>query len=105
MDWNIMWLVTGSMAFLLVIINFIRALLSKKKGWQILMFASLSCGAVTVLEEYRMVNRWLQHGDMAALGDVVPALTQTLTTALYIGIGLNLIVLLINSGRNRCSGD
>ena len=97
MDWNIMWLITGGAAFLLVVVNLIRSLLSKKEGWQIMMFASLSCGAVTVLEEYRMVNIWLQHGEMAVLEDAVPALTQTLTAALYIGIALNLIVLLMNT--------
>lgn len=97
MGWNIVWLITGSMAFLLAIINLIRSFTAKNKGWQIMMFASLSCGAITILEEYQQVSIWLQHGDMAAIEDVVPTLTHTLTIALYIGIFLNLIVLLVNT--------
>lgn len=97
MDWNLMWLVTGGMAFLLAAVNLIRSLLSKKNGWEIMMFASLVCGAVTVLEEYRMAAAWLQHGDIAAAADVVPSLVRILTIALCIGIALNLIVLLVNT--------
>lgn len=97
MGWNIVWLITGSMAFLLAIINLIRSFTAKNKGWQIMMFASLSCGAITILEEYQQVSIWLQHGDMAAIEDVVPTLAHMLTIALYIGIFLNLIVLLVNT--------
>lgn len=96
MDWNIAWLVTGSAAFLLAIINLIRSLSSKQKGSQALLFASLSCGVLTLLEEYQMVNTWLMYGDLAALEDVVPTMTHTLAIASYTGIALNLAVLIIN---------
>ena len=64
MDWNLGWVFWGGAAFLLALVNLTRSLAGKRAGWQILMFASLSCGVITVLEEYRMVARWLQWGDL-----------------------------------------
>lgn len=101
MDWNIGWLFWGAAAFLLVIINLIRTFLGKRHGWQVLLFASLSCGALTVLEEYRMVARWLQWGDLAAVQDVVPTMAGTLQTAVWIGGLLNLAVLALNLRKER----
>lgn len=101
MDWNIGWLFWGAAAFLLVIINLIRTFLGKRRGWQVLLFASLSCGALTVLEEYRMVARWLQWGDLAAVQDVVPTMAGTLQTAVWIGVLLNLAVLALNLRKER----
>lgn len=45
MDWNIGWLFFGAAAFVLVIVNLIRVCAGKAKGWQVLLLASLSCGA------------------------------------------------------------
>lgn len=101
MNWNFAWMILGGLAFLLAIVNLVRTLLGKGRGWQSLMFASLSCGSLALLEEYRMVSRWLQQGDMAALYDVVPTLAQWLTTALFLGIALNLAVLLLNGQKGR----
>ena len=101
MDWNIGWIFWGGAAFLLVIINLIRTLLGKRPGWQILMYASLSCGAMTVLKEYQMVAQWLQWGDLAAVQDVVPTMAGTLQTALWIGLLLNLAVLILNLRKDR----
>jgi len=101
MDWNIGWLFWGAAAFLLVIINLIHTCLGKRRGWQALLFASLSCGALTVLEEYRMVARWLQWGDLAAVQDVVPTMAGTLQTALWIGVLLNLAALVLNLRKER----
>ena len=105
MGWNLSWIFWGGMAFVLGIVNLGRCVCGKKCGWQALMFGSLSCGLLTVLTEYRMVNDWLQWGDLPAVGDVVPSMTPLLTTAVWIGIGLNLLVLLLNgketTERNR----
>lgn len=101
MDWNIGWLFWGAAAFLLVIINLIRTVLGKHRGWQALLFASLSCGGLTVLEEYRMVAQWLQWGELAAVQDVVPTMAGTLQTALWIGVLLNLAVLVLNLRKER----
>ena len=90
MGWNIGWVFWGGAAFLLVIINLIRTLLGKQRGWQILLFSSLSCGAVTVLKEYQMVAQWLRWGNLSAVQGVVPTLANTLQTAVWVGILLNL---------------
>lgn len=93
MDWNIGWLFFGAAAFVLVIVNLIRVCAGKTKGWAALLLASLSCGAASILAEYRMVGRWALHGDMAAIQDVVPTMASRYTIALVIGIVLNLLVL------------
>ena len=93
MDWNIGWLFFGAAAFVFVIINLIRVCAGKTKGWPVLLLASMSCGAASILSAYRMVGRWAMHGDMAAIQDVVPTMAGIYTAALLIGIVLNLLVL------------
>ena len=93
MGWNIGWLFFGAAAFVFVIINLIRVCAGKTKGWPILLLASMSCGAASILSAYRMVGRWAMHGDMAAIQDVVPTMAGIYTAALLIGIVLNLLVL------------
>lgn len=101
MDWNIGWIFWGAAAFLLGIINLIRTFLGKSRGWQVLMFASLSCGVITVLKEYQMVAQWLRWGDSSAVQDVVPTLANTLQTAVWVGLLLNLSVLILNLRKER----
>lgn len=96
MDWNMSWLFTGLLAYVFVLVNLSRTARGKQNGWQVLLFASLSCGALTMLCEYQMVNIWVQHGDIAALCDVVPSMVPLLTGALLVGLLLNLLVLLAN---------
>lgn len=93
MGWNFGWLFFGTAAFVLVIVNLIRVCAGKAKGWPVLLLASLSCGAASILSAYRMVGRWAVHGDMAAIQDVVPTMASRYTIALVIGIVLNLLVL------------
>lgn len=93
MGWNIGWLFFGAAAFVFVIINLIRVCAGKTKGWPVLLLASMSCGAASILSAYRMVGRWAMHGDMAAIQDVVPTMAGIYTAALLIGIVLNLLVL------------
>lgn len=105
MDWHIGWLFWGAAAFLLVIINLIRTLAGKQNGWQVLLFASLSCGVMTVLKEYQMVAQWLMWGDIAAVHDVVPAMARTLRVSVAIGLLLNLAVLVLNLRKERKHPD
>ena len=93
---NGIWIVFGGAAFLLTALNLVRTLLGKNQGWQVLLYAALSCGALTVLEQYRMVSNWIARGDMAAIYDVVPGMTDVLTVALAVGLLLNLLVLVLN---------
>jgi len=97
MGWNIDWIFLGGIAYLLAIINLVRSLMGCGKGWQTLMFLSLSFGTLTVLEEYRMVNEWLAWGELGSVINVVPNVSGVLTPAVYIGILLNLIILVINT--------
>ena len=100
MVWNIRWVFFGAMAFLLVGINLIRSVMGKRKGWEVLLFASLAFGAVTVLEEYRIAAQWMAYGEMTFVWDVVPMMSKTLTAALYIGLIMNLLVLVMNLKKN-----
>ena len=101
MGWNISWLFWGGAAFLLTAVNFIRALLRKHKGWETLLFASLACGLMTVLLEYRMVAQWLHWGEWAAIENAVPFLSNTLSTAVFIGLLWNLLVLILHLHRRN----
>jgi len=101
MDWNIGWLFFGAAAFLLALVSLARAAAGRRKGWEALQFSSLSCGALALLAEYRMVAQWLDHGDLAAVCDVVPTMSRHLTAALAIGLGLNLLALLLHTRAKR----
>lgn len=46
-----------------------------------------------ILSAYHQVANWAQHGDLAAIQDVVPTMASRYTIALVIGIVLNLLVL------------
>ncbi|MBR3704214.1 MAG: hypothetical protein IKM11_01830 [Oscillospiraceae bacterium] len=96
MNENNFWLIFGAAAFLLTAVNLVRILMGKRRGWQVLVFAALSCGALALLDAYRMVAAWFASGDMAALYDVVPTLTNVLTIATVVGLVLNLLVLILN---------
>lgn len=91
--WEYGWLPLGGTAFVLVLVNLMRAAMRKHGGWQVLLFASLSCGVLAVLCALRMVNSWLWKGDWAAIEDVVPAMSMVWTWALCLGIALNLLAL------------
>lgn len=95
------WLVFGAMAFLLTVVHLVRTLMGRRRGWQVLLYAALSCGALALLEAYRMVSAWFARGDMAALYDVVPTLTNVLTAALALGLAINLFILILNLWKNR----
>ena len=96
MDETYFWLIFGAAAFLLTGANLVRTFMGKHRGWMLLLFTALSCGALSLLEAYRMVAAWFARGDMAALYDVVPTLTKVLPAALYVGLALNLFILIFN---------
>ena len=96
MNETYLWLIFGGAAFLLTALNLARTLLRKSRGWQVLLYGALSCGALAVFEAYRMVSAWFVRGDMAAIYDVVPGMTGVLTIALAVGLVLNLFILLRN---------
>lgn len=103
MDWNVEWLFTGGLAYFLVFVNLVRAIIGKTKGWQPLMFASLSFGALTILSEYRMIDVWLRHGEMASLSRSVASLTPFLERALYLGLFLNLLAMVLHMRKEKAS--
>lgn len=104
MDWNLSWIILGCIAYFFAILNLIRTATGKTKGWQIFMFCSLSFGVLTLLEEYRMINQWLYWGEMNAISNTVPSLTEILTITTYVGILINLVVLIINLYNKKDQG-
>lgn len=101
MDWNISWFFLGGLAYLFVIVNLCRTITGKNKGWEILSFCSLSFGALTVLDQYRMVDHWLAWENMNSISNVVPAVSRSLTITVLAGILLNLLVLILNLKKSR----
>ena len=72
------WVLYGALAFLLALVNLALALLGKGRGQNVLLFGSLACGVLTMLEEYRMAVEWVQKEDWSALLDVLPAMETPL---------------------------
>ena len=48
------WLLLGALAFLLALVNLALALLGKGREQNGLLFGSLACGVLAMLEEYRL---------------------------------------------------
>lgn len=95
------WLLLGALAFLLALVNLVLALLGKKRGQNALLFGSLACGVLTMLEEYRLAVEWVQREDWSALMDVLPAMEMVLTAAVFLGLGLNLAALVFRRVRRK----
>lgn len=96
MFWEVTWIAAGCLAFVAVLINLIRSFQKKEKGWQALMFTSLSAGCICVVAWFQIVGGWAQAEDISAIYDVVPTLVNMLSLAVGPGIVLNLLVLLRN---------
>lgn len=103
MDLTWTWLLLGAAAFILVLINLIRAALKKHQRWQVLLFASLSCGVLTVLRALQAVYYWTQKEHWDDMTDVVPTLTRLCTIAVALGIILNFLALWLHlrAGKTR----
>lgn len=95
------WLLLGALAFLLALVNLALALLGRTWGHAALLFGSLSCGSLALLEEYRMAVHWVQREDWSALMDVLPGMELVLTWALFLGLGLNLAALVLHRRLNK----
>ncbi len=87
------WLLLGGAAFVLVLVNLIRAAMKKHRGWQMLLFASLSCGGLTMMCALQAVNGWVRRWQVDQLLDVEPTLAVMSAWALCLGIVLNLLAL------------
>ena len=95
------WLLLGALAFLLALVNLALALLGKGRGQSGLLFGSLACGVLAMLEEYRLAVEWVQKEDWSALMDVLPGMELVLTAAIFLGLGLNLAALLLRRARRN----
>ena len=90
------WIPLGILAFGFAVINLIRTMFDKSKGWQILLFLSLSCGVLEMYVQYLMINQWVAKSDWSALMDVVPSMSIMFTFIIFTGIILNGVVLRLN---------
>ena len=90
------WMLLGGLAFLFAIINLVRAILGKTHGWEVLMFLSLSGGALALVAEYQMISRWALAGDWSVIQDVAPFMGSALLWLALFGILLNAVLLYMN---------
>lgn len=95
-DLMICWIFTGCVAFLLVIMNLIRAATGKNAGWRMFLFASLFCGVLAVLCSFQMICGWARAEAIDSLLDVVPTLAAASSGALCLGCVLNLLAIWMN---------
>ena len=87
-----MWIITGLIAFVLVLTNLAFVFKNYYKYTNVLVFSSLSMGLITMLIEYNMVKQWALNNDVTALLDVLPTMNTVLIWSIVIGIILNGIV-------------
>lgn len=99
MDWTYGWLSLGCAAFLLVLASLTRAVLRKHRGWQVLLFASLACGGLSLLCALLMVKEYVQGWMVDSLLDVVPTLVTVSSVTACLGIVLNFLALLLHIRR------
>lgn len=85
------WMLMGCAAFVLVVVNLLRAALGKHRGWQGLLIASLSGGGLTLACALQAINSWVREWDTSSLLDVEPALAVVSSWAMCLGIALNLL--------------
>ena len=95
------WLLYGALAFLLALANLVLALLGRKRGQTALLYGSLACGCLALLEEYRLAVGWVRREDWSALMDVLPGMELVLTVAIFLGLSLNLAVLVLHRVRRK----
>lgn len=91
-----MWLVTGVIAFVAVVLNIIFLFNKRYKYCIVLVWISLSSGLIVLLSMYRLINLWVQAEDMSSLMDVVPTMSNVLAGIVLIGIILNAIVVFVH---------
>ena len=97
------WILYGALCTALAVVNLVRGILGKPKGHRLLLFASMSLWLMTLLEEYRMVYKWVAVSDWSALMDVVPGMNHVLGWFTAAGIALNGAALLCHYLRGKRS--
>lgn len=94
--WVPCWMLLGCAAFVLVVVNLCRAAMGKRRGWQALLFASLSCGVLALLCALLAVDAYVQEWLADSLLDVVPTLVKLSAWAVCLGLALNLLALYLH---------
>lgn len=93
------WMLLGIAAFVLVIANLARAAMGRGRGWQALVCASLSSGALALVCALQTINDWVLRWRDSELLDVEPTLTALSAWAACLGIALNLLALWLHLRR------
>lgn len=94
------WWTMGALAFVLALIVLFRAICAKKRGQELLRFASLGFALIAMLSQYYLVNGWVAGEDWSSLMDCVPPVSKLLTMAVVVGLGLHLAALVIEKWRD-----
>ena len=97
---NFKWIILGGLAILFSIIGLIYAIKSKNNGCQIMVFCSLSLGALTVFEEINVIWNWCIFGEFVAL-ESTPQIISKLKIFLLLLISTNLTSLIVGLKRRK----
>lgn len=97
--WIFGWTLLGTAAFVLAVVNLSRAALGRPRGWQILLFASLSCGLLALVCALLQTNDYVREWEASSLLDVVPTLAELSAWAACLVIALNFLALWLHLRR------
>lgn len=90
-----MWIIFGFLSLLFLIVSFL------KKKTNLFILLSISCAALVLLNQYTIVNTWVNNEDWSALTDVVPTLTTILIVYVVCMIILNIVSNILYSRKEK----
>ena len=92
-----MWILFGTVAIIAAILNIIWTIRHRDAKW--FRYISLSFTILTLCAEYSLVNKWLLSGDLSALTDVVPTMSNALWFLSIVSILINGISLFLKKNK------
>lgn len=100
MDWNITWILTGGIAFLISLFNLIQVFGRKTKLTSILTIISMAAGSFTILNQLKVINRWVENGEINFLQNI-SVIYNILNIGLWLLIIINMITLIIYKWKSK----
>lgn len=96
-----MWIMNGVLSVLFCVLGWILCIRKNEKAvWA--AFVSMAFTALTLLQEYQLVNEWVRKQEWGSLEDVVPTMLVYLTVYVIGMILANLLLIVgLKKGRSE----
>lgn len=98
--WNLDWIIVGTLALLMAVMNIVFAIKAKGKWPYAVMFCSLCLGATALFEELKTVESWIEYEEVVAL-ESLPRICNVISVAFPVLVVINLIALIVMLKRDE----